>query len=323
MQPAGARRPVDELGTIKGLDMRVADAQQPQFTHREEPAQACDEKVHVAMDDKIPPCPNGQKSTSAALGQDGVAVRPGFSPARSPARPAGGRVWRLNPTGERALLADDLHDCHMVDTLDRLLDHHGDRAKSQGRCRRRGPDGRQVGCPNGLWKSPAAALEQYAQLVGTAFVEHSYVEVADEDDEDFMVGDALFREEGYTPFINAVHARRLLSAAWLVRMWLMVWLRVVTMSVVGGTAARRDRHALVTVRPAGRPPATPGTACVFAGTQAVSGSLVIGPAVLFLPWWAIAALLAPTVLDLTGGGAAGQQDRAGHRTAGCPAGRRR
>ena len=72
------------------------------------------------------------------------------------------------------------------------------------------------------------------------------------------------------------------------------------MSVVGGTAVRLDRHALVTVRPAGRPLATPGTACVFAGTQAVSGSLVIGPAVLFLPWWTIAALLAPTVLDLTG-----------------------
>ena len=69
-------------------------------------------------------------------------------------------------------------------------------------------------------------------------------------------------------------ARRLLSTAW------------------------RDRHALVTVRPVGRPLATPGKACVFAGTQAVSGSLVIGPAVLFLPWWAIAALLAPTVLDL-------------------------
>ncbi len=46
----------------------------------------------------------------------------------------------------------------------------------------------------GFGSPAAAALEQYAQLVGTALVDHSYVEVADEDDEDFVVGDALVRE---------------------------------------------------------------------------------------------------------------------------------
>lgn len=45
--------------------------------------------------------------------------------------------------------------------------------------------------------------------------------------------------------------------------------------------------------------ATPRTACVLAGTEATSGSLIIGPAVLFPPWWAVAGLLASMVVDLS------------------------
>lgn len=54
--------------------------------------------------------------------------------------------------------------------------------------------------------SPAAeALEGVAEKVGLAFVTNSWAEVADDDDEDYIVGNALVREKGFRPFDNAVH----------------------------------------------------------------------------------------------------------------------
>lgn len=96
---------------------------------------------------------------------------------------------------------------------------------------------------------------------------------------------------------------RLAGAAWLVPMWLVVWVPVVASSVAAATAARCDRHALVTVRPAGRWALRGRSAVVMAAVGAVSGSLLIGPAVLFLPWWAVTLLLLlllPLVPDLAG-----------------------
>lgn len=93
---------------------------------------------------------------------------------------------------------------------------------------------------------------------------------------------------------------RLAAAAWLVPMWLVVWVPVVASSVAAATGARCDRHALVTVRPAGRRALRGRSAVVMAAVGAVSGSLLIGPAVLFLPWWAVTLLLLPLVPDLAG-----------------------
>ena len=55
--------------------------------------------------------------------------------------------------------------------------------------------------------SPASReLEMYAEQVGTSFVTSSYIEVADDDDEDYVVQDALVRDQGFETFDNAIHA---------------------------------------------------------------------------------------------------------------------
>ena len=98
-------------------------------------------------------------------------------------------------------------------------------------------------------------------------------------------------------------------------MWLMVWLPVVAANAASGTVARRDLHALLTVRPAARPALVPLGAAVLVVVGVLSGSL---PAAL-LPWWATAVLL-PLVVD--GAGVArraarastGSADRARART---------
>lgn len=58
----------------------------------------------------------------------------------------------------------------------------------------------------GLGSPAASILEQYAERVGSTFISDSYIEVADEDDEDFVIGPALVREEGYQTFEHAAHA---------------------------------------------------------------------------------------------------------------------
>jgi type III restriction enzyme len=59
----------------------------------------------------------------------------------------------------------------------------------------------------GVGSPAAAALEQYAQQVGSTFITESYIEVADDDDDDddFRIGDALVRDEGFHPFTHAAH----------------------------------------------------------------------------------------------------------------------
>ncbi len=52
---------------------------------------------------------------------------------------------------------------------------------------------------------PQLALQHYAEQVGSAFTTNSYIEVADEDDEDFVVGEALVRDEDFHFYEHAVH----------------------------------------------------------------------------------------------------------------------
>lgn len=56
----------------------------------------------------------------------------------------------------------------------------------------------------GIGSPAAATLERIADDVGQAFVRHTYIEIADDDDEDYIVGEMLVRD-GYEKFENALH----------------------------------------------------------------------------------------------------------------------
>lgn len=59
--------------------------------------------------------------------------------------------------------------------------------------------------PIGVGSPAADSLVQYAEQVGKAFTAHSYIEIADDDDEDFVVGPALVRAQSLITYKNAVH----------------------------------------------------------------------------------------------------------------------